>query len=406
MYQFPKEFFWGAATSSHQVEGNNIYNDWWEWERRVSVKEPSGAACRHYELYQEDFDLAKSLNHNAHRLSIEWSRIEPEEGKFSLSEIGHYRKVIRALKERNLEPIVTLHHFTSPLWFAKIGGWQNKRAGEYFLRYAQKIVEVLAGEVRFWVTINEPLIYVYFSYLLGDWPPQEKSLFKARSVAENLIAGHVKVYRRIHSLYREKSLPSPLVSIAKNTQAFVPCQDTPRNRFAVYFRDRYFNHDFIKRLIKQKALDFIGINYYSRSLVETRGWGVRNIAMDTCESGHSKLAKNSLGWDVYPQGLYDILLGYKRYNLPLFILENGICTPDDNLRRSFIYEHLKSVSLALEKGVNILGYIYWSLLDNYEWDKGFAPRFGLIDVNYSTYQRTVRESAKKFSEICLTGRLP
>ncbi len=135
MLEFPKDFLWGAATSAYQVEGNNINSDWWEWEKRVGVKEPSGAACRHYDLYRQDFDLAKLLNHNAHRLSIEWSRIEPEEGKFSVEEINHYRDVIISLRERNIEPIVTLHHFTLPLWFAQKGGWLNKDAVRYFLHY-------------------------------------------------------------------------------------------------------------------------------------------------------------------------------------------------------------------------------------------------------------------------------
>ena len=402
---FPKDFLWGAATSAYQVEGNNINTDWWEWEKRVGLKEASGLACRHYELYKCDFDLAKLLNHNAHRLSIEWSRIEPQEGKFSEPELEHYRDVILSLKQRNLEPIVTLHHFTNPLWFARIGGWQNNKACDYFLRYVEKTVRVLCKNVKCWVTINEPMVYVYHAYILGFWPPQEKSFLKAKQVKENLILSHIKSYKLIHKIYRNESLNLPLISIAQNMQAFVPCTLTLRNNIAAYLRNKYFNFEFIERLMRAKTLDFIGINYYTRGLVETRGWGFKNLTLDVCNENHSKLSKNSLGWDIYPEGLYNLLLKLKKYGLPIFILENGICTQDDNLRWDFICEHLKNIHLAMSEGVKLLGYIYWSLIDNYEWDKGFGPRFGLIEVDYNTYKRTVRESARKYSLVCKTGEL-
>jgi beta-glucosidase len=405
MIEFPKDFFWGAATSAYQVEGNNVNCDWWEWEKKVALKELSGKACRHYELYKEDFDLAKTLNHNAHRLSIEWSRIEPQEGQFCAKELQHYTDVILSLKSRNLEPIVTLHHFTNPIWFANLGAWANKKAAQYFLRYVERLVSLLCGKVRFWVTINEPLIYVYYSYILGTWPPQEKSLLKAKFVTDNLILSHIKAHRLIHSIYKKRNLPPPLISIAKNVQAFESCQADLKNKLAVYLRNRIFNLQFLNKLAKYNSLDFIGINYYSRSLIEARSFGFKSLLLDVCKANHSQLKKNYLGWDIYPQGLYELLLILKRFNLPIFILENGICIDDDALRWDFIYEHLKNVSLAMNEGVKLLGYIYWALLDNYEWDKGFSPRFGLIEVDYNNYKRTIRESAKKFSEVCKTSVL-
>jgi len=399
MLDFPKGFFWGAAISAYQVEGNNIHSDWWEWEKRTN-RESSGSACRHYEFYLQDFDLAKELNHNALRFSIEWSRIEPEEGRFSEEEIKHYQKVILALKERNLEPIVTLHHFTHPLWFSQLGGWQNKDARFYFLRYVEKIVSRFSNYVKFWITINEPLVYVYHAYILGAWPPQERSFLKAKRVEENLFSSHLGAYRLIHQIYKKNGLPQPLVSIAKNMQVFMSCYFSLRNKIATYLRDYLFNFRLLNRLIHLKALDFIGLNYYTRSLVEVKGWMLHNLLLDVCKSNHSKLKKNSLGWDIYPEGLYYLLLRLKKYNLPVFILENGICTDDDNLRWDFIYEHIKNISQAIKEGVNILGYLYWSLIDNYEWDKGFSPRFGLVALDYNSYQRIVRESAKKFSLVC------
>jgi len=404
MNRFPHDFFWGAATSAYQVEGNNLNSDWWEWEKKAG-KEPSAAACRSYELYEQDFDLAKELNHNAHRLSIEWSRIEPQPGQFSLKELEHYKDVILALKERGLEPIVTLHHFTNPLWFAKAGGWQNKKAPAYFLNFIQKAVNFLCADVRFWVTINEPMVYVYHAYILGQWPPQERSAWKAKAVTDNLVSAHIKAYRVIHGIYKQRNLQNCFVSIAKNIQFFTPCILNPMNKFASWLRDRYYNLDFIRRLLRYKSLDYIGINYYSRSAVELKKIGFRNLFVDVCENKeHSQLKKNSLGWDIYPQGLYELLIKFKRFNLPLFILENGICTEDDNLRWDFIHEHLKAVNRAMAEGVNVMGYIYWSLIDNFEWDKGFCPRFGLIKVDYNTYKRSIRESASKFAHVIASER--
>ena len=157
--------------------------------------------------------------------------------------------------------------------------------------------------------------------------------------------------------------------------------------------------------ISRRSLDYIGLNYYSRSLVEVKRWGVMNLLSDVCESGHSNLKKNDMGWDIYPKGIYDLLMELKRFRLPVFILENGICTSDDNIRWEYIKEHLENIHKAITEGANVLGYTYWSLLDNLEWDKGFWPRFGLVEVDYNTYQRRVRESAKKFAEVCRTNRL-
>ncbi|MDD2703438.1 MAG: glycoside hydrolase family 1 protein [Candidatus Omnitrophica bacterium] len=400
MLRFPQNFLWGAASSSHQVEGGNIHNDWWQWEQGASGRQKSGDACRHYRMFREDFDLAQSLGHNAHRFSIEWSRIEPEEGRTMDSEVGHYREVIRTLKERGIEPIVTLHHFTNPLWLAEKGGWLAPGAIESFLRYVRIIVEAYAEDVKYWVTVNEPMVYAHQSYVLGNWPPQEKSLRKGMKVAEVLRDAHIEAYRIIHALYKAKNLSSPMVTFAKNMRVFVPCNTALKNILSVYLKNFLFNFDFMGKAIKTKTLDFIGLNYYTRDLVEAGGWSPHRLLVDVCGKNHSTLEKNSLGWDIYPEGLLSLLLGLRKYNLPVCILENGICTPDDNRRWNFIYEHLKSVHAAIQKGVRVTGYMYWSLTDNFEWDKGFVPRFGLIDVDYKTCARTVRESARKFAAVC------
>ncbi|MFA4988137.1 MAG: glycoside hydrolase family 1 protein [Candidatus Omnitrophota bacterium] len=405
MNEFPKKFLWGAATSAHQVEGGNIYNDWWSAEQKGALKEPSGEACRHYELYPRDFAIAGELGHNCHRFSIEWSRIEPEEGIFREEEIEHYRSVILELKKLGMEPVVTLHHFTNPLWFSRLGGWTKRSCLKYFLRFAEKMVAEFAPLVKFWITINEPLVYSSHSYLLGVWPPKEKSVLKTLQVTFNMARAHSDLYRAIHKVYKEKKLDRPMVGIAANLQAFEYCRNTLRNRISVFLRHKLYNLYFIELLLRDKALDYIGVNYYSRNLADAGGWGIQHLLLDTCQNGHLPLKKNSLGWDIYPEGLYKLLISLKRYKLPLLITENGICTEDDSLRWEYISSHLLQAHRAMHDGAGLLGYIYWSLIDNFEWAEGFSPRFGLVHVDYNTQKRTVRESARKMAQVCRNGSI-
>ena len=403
MNKFPHNFLWGASTSAHQVEGGNIHNDWWLAEQNGALKEASNQACQHYELYAQDFAIAKDLGHNCHRFSIEWSRIEPQEGYFQDSEIEHYRKVIAELKNQGIEPIVTLHHFTNPVWFSQMGGWTNFKLQKYFLRFVEKIVKELSSSVRFWITINEPLVYSSHSYLLGAWPPKERSLFKTAKVTLNLAQAHIQAYGIIHKIYQDKGQKSPMVSIAANLQAFEFCQPTLKNKLAVYLRHKLYNLYFIELLLSKKTLDYIGVNYYGRNLADVESWRIKSLLLDTCKYNHHPLRKNSLGWDIYPQGLYNLLISLKKYNLPILITENGICTEDDDLKWDYIREHLEQLYKSIEEGVNVLGYIYWSLIDNFEWDKGFAPRFGLVHVDYENQKRTIRTSAKKLAEVFKSG---
>ena len=404
MMRFPQNFLWGSALSAYQAEGDNRHSDWWSWEIEAG-KDRSGMACRHYEFYEQDFELAARLNHNAHRLSIEWSRIEPQEGKFSEEQLRHYLQVVAFLKARRIEPIVTLHHFTNPAWLAGQGGWEKKRSVDLYLRYCSYVVRALAGHVHYWVTINEPTIYLSHAYIFGMWPPQARSYRRAKIVGDHLASAHIQAYRLIHGLYRESGLCEPAVGLAQYMQAYVPCAQRLGDRLAAGFRDRLFNFGFLDKLARHHALDFIGMNYYSLQLVELKKWGWSHWAMDVCEKKHHPVAKNSLGWDIYPEGLSALLLKLKKYNLPVIVTENGICTEDDRQRWEYIYRHLENIHLAIGKGVPVAGYLYWSLLDNFEWDKGFAPRFGLIGVDYDTYQRSVRESARKFAAVCKTSVL-
>lgn len=404
MFTFPEGFLWGAATSSHQVEGDNFFNDWWKWEQSGGGLDRSSAACRHFSLYKEDFALARSLGHNAHRFSIEWSRVEPEEGHFSQSALDHYSSVLDALAANDLEPVVTLYHFTSPAWFSRKGGWLKRANTACFCRYIEKMTGVLSGKARYLVTVNEPLVYAYHSYLTGVWPPQQRSFIKAARVSRNLLSAHELAYRIIHDRCGVYKNTAPSVSVAHHMQYFMPWRPGIWNQLGVFLRDMMFNRMFLDAAFHAGTLDYIGLNYYTRQLVSVEIPGLRSLLSGT--RSDNAWDKSSLGWDIYPHGLSEILLSLRKYALPVLILENGIATVDDRERAGFIKSHLEAAAGAIKAGVDLKGYFYWSLLDNFEWDKGFAPRFGLVEVDYATQERRARESASWFSRVCRTGELP
>ncbi|MBN1794400.1 MAG: glycoside hydrolase family 1 protein [Candidatus Omnitrophica bacterium] len=421
--EFPKGFLWGTATSAHQVEGNNRHNDWWEWEKSRNG-DRSGEACAHYDLFEEDFTLAQSLHTNAHRLSIEWSRIEPEKDRWDEREIEHYRRAIDSLRSKGIEPIVTLHHFTNPLWIARSGGWESGETAVQFADFAGKVASEFAGAARWWVTINEPMVFIDAGYRRGHWPPQVEDDARATKVMRCLIRGHRMAYKAIHEATAARHGREVSVGVAKNFLYFVPCR--PRclkDRWAAWLRHFQYNRLFLsaiaggvhgcealvggKGLPLKKALDFIGLNYYIKDFVCGERldlpWGTA-LAGRVCTWEHRQhidgRERNSLGWLISPEGIGHALHTLKGYGLPILITENGICTTDDSQRERFIKEHLFHVAKAIQDGVNVVGYTYWSLLDNFEWHEGFEPRFGLVEVDYATQKRTPRPSAAMYAQIC------
>lgn len=419
-FVFPKDFLWGAGTSSHQVEGNNTNNDWWQWEQHIPLKMRSGQACDEWNRFEEDFKLVQTLGFTAYRFSLEWSRIEPAPGQFDDSALDRYRQMILSLRSKGVEPIVTLNHFTIPLWLVKQGGWLSKKSPELFAQYVQKAIQALGGDVHYWITINEPAVYTYKSYMIGQWPPGKRSTKEAFNVVKNLARAHVLAYEKIKEVYVQKGWREPMVGIAQQVLIFAPCSASLWDRLSATLRDRMINHLFVQALIRGKArifgvfslrlpragaLDFIGLNYYTREYVRNRGFLLPDILGGECSLESSRSKKNCLGWEIYPQGLYTFLKAFSKYKLPILITENGICTNDDTERTEFIGEHLKAVALAMKEGAPVIGYLYWSLLDNYEWAEGFAPRFGLIEVDYTTQNRKIRESARRYEEIVKSGKL-
>lgn len=398
-----RNFLFGASTASHQVEGDT-HNDWTEWEirkakefaRQAAQKSwpdyildrfpnplqeknyVSGRACDHYHRFRQDFDIAKSLGHTAHRFSIEWSRIEPEEGRFDEQELAHYREVVAALRERGMEPFVTLWHYTLPIWLAEKGGIMNKKFPEYFARYAGRVSLALAG-VSFWITINEPEIVAICAYYKGTRPPEKRGMISFYRSRSRMIHAHRAAYRSIKNI-----APNSRIGAAINMNWFESVGG-PVNDILKHLIDRFGNFYFLNRTIKQS--DFIGFNHYSHNRIN---WGFhKNENKETTD----------VGWEIYPESIYQVLKQLRKYNMPIYITENGLADARDAQRESFISRYLAYVKKAMNEGVDVWGYLHWSLLDNFEWDSGFWPRFGLVEIDYRTLERKIRPSALAYKKI-------
>jgi beta-glucosidase len=378
--QFPNDFLWGAATSSYQIEGGNSNSDWWEWERKGRTGNESGMACDYWNRWKEDHGLAEELGVNAFRLSLEWARIEPEEEKFSQEAIAHYREILQDLKNRNIKTVVTLWHWTSPIWFQEKYGFHKKESIGIFTRYAKKVTEELGNNIDIFVVLNEPMVPLGQGFLTGLFPPGHKNLFKFLKAADNLAKAHNETYEMIHS-FRSDAMVG--ISYLYNRFNLV----WPLNRMVKWFRIDYFGNK-----IKGHQ-DYFGVDYY------------REVSMkDLYHFGyHTKDDKNSvMGWTSSSKGFAEVLKEANKYKLPIFIIENGLPTvagTDDVLRVGFIQEHLSEIKKAIGSGIDIRGYFHWSFMDNYEWLYGFEPRFGLIEVDYETLDRKPRKSYYRYRDI-------
>jgi beta-glucosidase len=399
--RFPPSFLWGASTASHQVEGGNRWNDWWPLETSGRLPHRSGDACKQYELFESDFDLAQSWNHNAHRLSIEWSRIEPREGEWDEAAVAHYSRVFGALLERGIEPVVTLHHFTNPAWFAAAGGWTDRRSVARFAKYAAFIAERFSGQVRFWVTINEPTVYTKHAYVIGDWPPCIRGAYLKSAVAlVNLYRAHCAAYEALH-----RARSDAVVGFAHSAPYVVACN--PRralDRFAARMRDFVLNESqfVLLRVLGGARNDFIGLNYYARQVVRWQFGGRASLFGTECREDHHGEPRrfSALGWEVHAGSLRQVLMKFSGRGVPLMITENGIATGDEEERSEYLRSHLAALAEAVGAGVNVVGYFYWSLIDNFEWAEGFGPRFGLAAVDFSTQARSPRPAAALLAAFC------
>lgn len=414
--RFPEKFFWGVATSSHQVEGDNC-NNWTEWEKRnarrlayeakdkygktsiwgkikYNATKPenyiSGKACCHYTMYKKDFDLMQSLGINSYRFSIEWSRVQPEKGMFNEEVLKHYENIIDALLRRGITPFVTLWHTALPIWVEKERGWESPKTIDYFCRYAEKIAERMNGKVKFWITINEPMVYTAASYIKGVWPPQKKSALSSIKVVRNLIAAHKKTFAIL-----KKINPSSKIGAANHLLYFNKLDDTITASLIESILGRWLWNDYFISKTKD-YVDFIGVNYYD----------CFNIKYGFIDHEISRFMQ--LMWSPNPNGIKNVLMSLKKYNKPVYITENGFMQldekPKDTARARYIQKIIISISESIKEGVDIRGYFYWSLLDNFEWEKGFWPTLGLVSVDCKSMKRKKKFSAVEYSKIIKSAK--
>lgn len=394
--QFPKGFLWGSSTSAYQVEGGIEDCDW-------SEKYPAGRACDHYNRYEQDFDWLEKLNQNVFRFSIEWSRIEPEPGKFDLKEIDHYKKVLLALKKRNIKTIVTLWHWTNPKWFMEKGGWADKKSVRYFENYTRVIVQEIGDLVDFWITLNEPMVYIG-GYSIGKFPPfKKRNILKLFKVFDNLSKANQKSYNLIHQKYPEAKVGTAnLINYFEPARRWCPIETLLAKIFHYLWNNWFLNK------IKDE-IDFLGLDYYFHNRIV---W--YPFLFSTAAGVKVPFVKNlnkkttDLGWEVYPEGIYHVLKYLAKFKKPIYITENGLADSQDKYRKEFIKDHLIWVHKVIQEGADVRGYLYWSLMDNLEWHGGtkkFEQRFGLLEIDYNTLERKPRSSAYYYAEICKNNYL-
>jgi beta-glucosidase len=379
---FPEGFVWGTATAAHQVEGGNWNNDWWEWEHAEGspCEEVSGDACDHWWRYPEDLALLADLGFGAYRFSLEWSRIEPEYGEFSTASLDHYRRMVAACRDRGLVPVVTFHHFTTPRWVTADGGWENPSTADRFAAFCERAVGHFGEELGMACTLNEPNIVSLMGWLMGMFPPGRKEDLDAWvRVNEHLQAAHRKAYDAL------KAGPGDFpvgLTLSMSDWAAEPGSEHLVETFRAQHEDTF--------LETARGDDFVGVQAYSRNRVGPRG-------VLGPEPGVEVLP---MGYEYWPRAAEAAIRhAVDVTGAPVYVTENGIGTDDDDQRVRYVRDSLEGVAAAIADGLDVRGYFYWSLLDNFEWAFGYRMRFGLVAVDRATQARAVKPSGAWLGEV-------
>ena len=416
---FPKGFFIGAATAAHQVEGNNVHSDYWAQEQlpHTSFAEPSGLACDHYNRYEEDIKLLADAGLNAYRFSIEWARIEPEEGKFDETEIEHYRKVIACCRKNGVEPIVTLLHFTSPVWLIRKGGWEAESTIEDFRRYAAYVTERLGGELRYICTINEANMGLQLAAIAKRFQLMAQQAAKNAKSAEGSVQVGMNFEKMMENM-KFAAMENARVFVTPQPQIFVSSRTPEGDRLvfrahqaakeaikALYpnmkvgitlsvhdlqalpggerFAEAAWDEEFRHYLPYIQGDDFLGVQNYTRTQYGPEG-------QLPCPEG-AELTQ--MEYEFYPEALEHVIRKvHEDFKGDLIVTENGVAVSDDSRRVEFIRRALAGVENCLTDGIPVKGYCYWSLMDNFEWQKGYSMTFGLIAIDRATQERSPKES--------------
>ena len=401
---FPKGFLLGAATAAHQVEGGND-NDWTDWENtaypdgtpHINDRTKSGLACDSYNRFDDDLRLLQDLGANAYRFSVEWARLEPEEGRWNQEAADRYRSWLEKLAAAGITSMVTAYHFTLPRWVAADGGWQSDRTIDRFAAFVRRLADAFGKLPDLWCTVNEPTVVAIQGYLRGIWPPGLKDEVETAKAVARVMKGHA----RAAAILREKT--GKPVGIAHHVRLLHPATWSLLDKVIARLSDHFVNDSVvechqtgrIRIMIPGKitideavpdlkgSYDYLGINYYTRDHVRT-DFKDPSMSRQFVPDGRPK---NDLGWDIYPAGLHQTLMRWKKLKLPLYITENGMADNTGERRPEFLRAHLYAIERALRDGADVRGYFHWSLIDNFEWAEGFAPRFGLYRVDYETPDR-------------------
>lgn len=402
MLKFKENFALGVASASTQIEGGEVDSNWYRFCEEGHVKDGSHCkdATMHYELFAQDNQLMAEMGIKHSRISLEWARINPELGQFDLKVLNHYRVELLLMKELGIKPLVTFYHFSHPIWFEELGAFTKKENTIYFLEYISECLKAFGDLVDEFVTINEPNVFATLSYLYGEWPPMQNNLHLALETMNVLALCHIKAYQLIHTIFDKHRAVK--VGFAHHGRAFVAKNTkNPLQKAAAKVMAKSFQGELIKAFMKGEFnlpmrnlgqvepglyCDFIGINYYTRSVIDQFREVVSN------EYPH-----NDLGWEIYPEGLIEVVQeSYDCVPLPIYITENGTCDNHDQFRSRYIYDHLKVI---MDSDLPIERYYHWCFVDNFEWKEGVSARFGLVHNDFETQQRTIKESGQFYSQM-------
>ncbi len=388
-----------------------------EHPERIRDGSVSGIACDHHTRYHADLEQLASMHHNAHRFSIEWSRVEPREGVFDRDELLHYRDVVRTCRALGMEPVVTLQHFTLPLWLADRGGVRSADAPRLFARFAAACAEAIGADVRWWITINEPGVLAVFGYLYGEWPPLQPSTRRFLGALAGMARMHAAAYTAVHAVARAHGWRAQ-VSVAHHERPLRPLDPrSPVHRAVAVLPNAIFNRWFLRACVTGRllppaghgqsvpglrgSLDYLGLNYYCEERVRFNRRRPRELfAENVVPAG---LPLSAFGWTIDPDGLRRAIEDlWTTFGLPILVTENGVADDHDELRAQFIVDHLDALCDAVDAGADVRGYLHWTAMDNFEWAEGYSKRFGLLAVDRVTLERTAKPSAAVFAEICAT----
>jgi len=411
-YHFPKGFLWGAATASYQVEGNNTNSQWWKWEEEGHTNGRSGLACDWWGgRWREDFDRAAEAGQNAHRFSVEWSRIQPTPDTWDEDALEKYRAMLRGLKERGMTPMVTLHHFSDPLWAYEQGAWENPEMVAWFEKFVRKTVQALKEYCSLWVTVNEPNVYALTGYALGVFPPGVVNVRRAVQVEANLLRGHAAAYHAIHEIQPESRVGYALHYRPMKARSWSPLDKLMRkiryNGLNMAFPSG-ISSGVLRSPVGNVSIpeakgtqDYLGLNYYSQDMVWFDITNPRELFTRSGFPADADMSENDFIANL-PEGFFDtIKWAVRAYpNLPIIVSENGVEDASDKMRPRFLAQHIHQMWRAVNFNWPVKGYFHWSLVDNFEWERGWTQRFGLWGLDLETQKRVKRPSADLYAAIC------